>query len=377
MDTSDLTKSIAAAADATPQNMTDEERMKLLAACNKLSRSLEGPLDATLRITSGPFEAICLRLAVDMKLFDAIVTAAGSATNEQLGNATGTDPLFVRRITRMLAAMGILKEVARNTYAMTPLAGAYSSKSPLSSAIVHLTSHMPAIARLPDYFAERGYVNPTDAYDSPWQFGLQTQKHYFDWLADHPRIQEAFNVTMSAARQISGKEWFDVYPVEERLLPKASSASDVLIVDVGGGIGHQLLGLKRKFPSLTGRLVVEDLPGVVEPASQSLAKSGIEALGHDFLTEQPIKGAKAYYLRTVLHDWPDKQAKVILDHLHAAMDNDSTLLINENMLPEMNVPHFNAVLDLRMMTGLSAQERTEAEFQQLLESAGFEVKKFW
>jgi hypothetical protein len=70
-------------------------------------------------------------------------------------------------------------------------------------------------------------------------------------------------------------------------------------------LGHDLVGLKRKFPNLPSRLVLEDLPDVIEHAKES-TEDGIEVVGYDMFTEQPLKGAKAYYLRTVLYDWPDK-----------------------------------------------------------------------
>jgi hypothetical protein len=51
--------------------------------------------------------------------------------------------------------------------------------------------------------------------------------------------------------------------------------------------------------------LLEGLPQVVNKVSE--ACPGIEVLGYDFFTAQPVKSARAYYLRTVLHDWPDTQ----------------------------------------------------------------------
>lgn len=56
---------------------------------------------------------------------------------------------------------------------------------------------------------------------------------------------------------------------------------------------------------MPGRLVLQDLAHVLESAD---LPSEIDVQAHSFFDEQPIKHAKAYYLRTVLHDWPDKQA---------------------------------------------------------------------
>ena len=64
--------------------------------------------------------------------------------------------------------------------------------------------------------------------------------------------------------------------------------------------------------------------------------AGIEGFGHDFFQPHPaeLRGARAYYLRTVLHDWPDKQARFIVRNVKELMTRDSILLINENVLPE-------------------------------------------
>lgn len=74
---------------------------------------------------------------------------------------------------------------------------------------------------------------------------------------------------------------------------------DVLLVDVGGGIGQDLLKFHAKNPDLRGRLILQDLPDVVNNAK---VPEYIEAMGHDFFTPQPIHGAKAYFLHSILHD---------------------------------------------------------------------------
>ena len=234
------------------------------------------------------------------------------------------------------------------------------------------TSYMDVLAKLPEYLGQKGFRNPSDAFDGPFQYARGTKIHYFEWLKSHPRYQTAFNTVMGIARINRGEEWFDFYPVEERL----HVAGDMpLLVDIGGGLGHELRTLKSRFPNLHGRLLVQDLPVVIDNVKD--LPSGIEAMKHDFFTPQPVKDAKAYYLRAVLHDWPDKQVREILKHIRAAMNKESILLINENVLPESNVPLYPAMLDLSMMAFFSSLERTRPQFKDLLHSAGFRVLKVW
>ena len=64
-----------------------------------------------------------------------------------------------------------------------------------------------------------------------------------------------------------------------------------MFVDVGGGYGQKAISLKRAFPQLPGRFIVQDLPGTVTNAPQV---PEIETMGHDFFTEQPIKGTPSF-----------------------------------------------------------------------------------
>ena len=55
-----------------------------------------------------------------------------------------------------------------------------------------------------------------------------------------------------------GPDWFDFYPVQERLLQHDSAHGAAFLVDVGGGVGHDLAAFVGKYPELAPRLVLED-----------------------------------------------------------------------------------------------------------------------
>ena len=90
-----------------------------------------------------------------------------------------------------------------------------------------------------------------------------------------------------------------------------------------------------------------------------------------------MRGACAYYLRTVLHDWPDAQARQILARIREAMAPESLLLINETLLPESNVALSSAQADLTVMVSFASLERTQAQFERLLNESGFDLVKVW
>ena len=57
------------------------------------------------------------------------------------------------------------------------------------------------------------------------------------------------------------------------------------------------------------------------------------------------------------------------------MPEGSTLLLLESVVPPGNSPHFAKTLDLDMMIFVGGRERTEQQFDALLDRAGFRVTR--
>lgn len=196
---------------------------------------------------------------------------------------------------------------------------------------------------------------------------------YFEWLKSNPVQQKTFNRMMAITRHERGEQWFEFFPTEERF--GSTDPSQALLVDIGGGLGHDLAAFHGRFPNLPGRLILQDLPAVINDIKE--LSPAIERTVYDCFTPQPIKGARFYYLHTVLHDFPDKQSIQILKTIREAMTSESVLLLNENFLPEKDVPLYNAEMDFSMLALFSAMDRTNQEWIALLEAAGLEVVKIW
>ena len=78
-----------------------------------------------------------------------------------------------------------------------------------------------------------------------------------------------------------------------------------------------------------------------------------------------------------MHDWPDDKCIIILNQIIKAMDKDSVILIDDMVLPNRGA-HWRATqIDLAMMAGLAAMERTEKQWYSMLEAAGLKIKQIY
>lgn len=107
-----------------------------------------------------------------------------------------------------------------------------------------------------------------------------------------------------------------------------------VLVDVGGSQGSIAIELLRKFPGIE-RCIVEDIPDVIGNTEVSQDLDGrLIFRGHNIFTEQPVRDADIFLLRSILHDWSDKYALQILRNLRPALQHNTKIIINEVCLPE-------------------------------------------
>ncbi|MGQ0622369.1 MAG: methyltransferase [Panacagrimonas sp.] len=92
----------------------------------------------------------------------------------------------------------------------------------------------------------------------------------------------------------------------------------------------------------------------------------------DFFKTVPA-GGDAYVLSHVIRDWNEQQCLTILSHCRKVMKPNGRLLIVEMVLPTGNTTHPGKMLDMAMLVVAGGQERTEAEYSNLLGKAGFRV----
>ncbi|KAL4886398.1 O-methyltransferase-domain-containing protein [Aspergillus karnatakaensis] len=225
----------------------------------------------------------------------------------------------------------------------------------------------PAVQAFPDFLVETDYADISDNSKTPFQKAFKTDLPSFAWLAQHPEQLAAMTEVMKA---FQSDEWIKSLNEVDQVALETDNSERVFFVDVGGGSGHQCLEVRDKYPNLKGRLVLQDLPEVVKDLT---GIPGVRIEGHNFFEEQTVRGAKFYYLRRILHDWPDAKCIQILQHLRSAMASDSRILIDEKVLPDTNVPWQSAMADLSMMVTMAGKERSEAQWAMLAAQSGLRI----
>lgn len=216
----------------------------------------------------------------------------------------------------------------------------------------------------------------------------------FGLLQKHPEQKKSFDDYMASRRLTDAPQWFEVYPAVERLQNARKDPNAVLLVDVGGGPGQELARFKERNPDIPGRLVLQDLPLTLRQIEK--LPECIEMMEHDFFNAQPVKGrgythliagyaslwtvagARAYFLRDVLHNWSDAKSTHILSCIVEAMDPQySTLLIDDYVLPDTDAELRAAEMDILMWMHTSGLERTLSQWKRLFGTVGLELVGIW
>ncbi|PVH94052.1 sterigmatocystin 8-O-methyltransferase [Periconia macrospinosa] len=374
-------RNIIEALSSLAQKPDFEDDADALALAAQLAKQLElstkKPEDAAIELCFHPSFAATVRVAINLKLFHHIAIADSTITAHKLSEVSGCPENLLIRILRPISALGFVEEAGENVWSATPITKAMCIPSVEATHIHCWDQGTMAAVKMPLYFEEKGYQQPEDPRNGLFQYAFNTKKEAFELWATQPEVISNFNTCMTGIRG-SRTSWVEWYPVEERLLNAdlRGGDSDVTLVDIAGGRGHDVQAFGRKFPSSKGRLVLQDLPSVIADIQELDGR--VERVAHDFFTPQPIIGARVYFFHFIMHDWSDNVCGDILSKIVAAMEPGySKLILNEFILPNRGSPLFSTGFDLQMMTMHAAQERTETQWERLLERVGLKLVKFW
>jgi demethylsterigmatocystin 6-O-methyltransferase len=142
----------------------------------------------------------------------------------------------------------------------------------------------PVDVALPEFLAKHQYQDIISPTNTAFQLAYGTKLSAFIWLQTEPERLHHFHRYMQA-EQKGLRPWLEVYPIEEK--SQGLDSEQVFFVDIGGGVGHQAVGVKQWLPQVKNRIIVQDQEVVVPHA---IKHNGVETMAYDFFQPQTIKG---------------------------------------------------------------------------------------
>ncbi|WPG97445.1 Hypothetical protein R9X50_00022000 [Acrodontium crateriforme] len=326
-------------------------------------------------------EVTTIRALMSLGVFDALSSEGTAISLEELSHKTSANASLLQRLLRVVVSTGMVDfDPGSGTYAHTDISLGYcSGQLPANFFRLMHDEVLKSCVCFPEWIRHNGRTADPAGPDSHKRCLATFRdgndgKTLFDVLSADPERQSNFHAGMKAMADLHPFQ--GIYDFSPLTAKAAQDPSRTLFVDVGGGTGTFLASLMDSHPSLpTDKLVLQDLPPVIEMAHSNMAlPSSITLQPHDFHTPQPVRGAWTYHIRACLHDYGDHNATAILAHIANAMAPDSTLLIEENIMPEMPVKdEVIALADVVMMV-CGGRERSEGDWQRLLKNAGLEIR---
>ena len=311
------------------------------------------PAHRLLEMMTGHWIVQAIHVAAELGLADLVGRKPLSI--DEIAQRAGAHQPSVYRLMRALASVGIFEEAAPRAFVTTPMA-------------MMLRADMPGGLR--DFALFQGaswHWNTWGGLLDSVRTGRPAISHVngasdcFEYLALDPDAARVFDAAMNGY----------ALQAHAAVVDAISFSTARLIVDVGGGSGGLLAEILRSAPQARG--IVFDRPQVVTSAAPNLKSAGVSSRcvteGGSFFESVPA-GGDVYLLSSILHDWNDEQAALILKAVVRAMAPGASLLIIENVIPPGNDTHPGKLIDLEMMAITTGRERSEAEFRSLLDAAG-------
>lgn len=287
----------------------------------------------------------------------------------------------LKSVSRMAAVNGFLEESKTSspgishTYASAQLV---QDESFVAWARWMLDYSMPVAYKFAD--ATRKWPKAEAKNEVAFSLAMDTTGNFFDYLKKTPDMTALFSGYMRSVT--ASRPWSLHHAVQSfdwGSLPQGSK-----VVDIGGSHGQLCVEVAKEFQGL--EFIVQDLPEAVETARQSFntdisidpaIKSRINFMSHDFFQPQPVVDAHVYFLRMIIHDWPDKEALVILKHLRHVLERNpaARIVVMDTVLPQTGTTTARheqrlRVRDLMMRQVFNSREREMEEWKALLEQAG-------
>ncbi|CZR66315.1 related to O-methyltransferase B [Phialocephala subalpina] len=347
-------------------------QVKMLDNVKQMQSAVYGPLNMVTLNFEEFFRSGSLRALLEMGVFDALPLDGSGMSASELAETLKVDEALLVRLMRMVVPT-YFTESSPEVYTHTPNSMVYLFPPLRGGFKMMFDEFGPPSFKLSEFLKKNGYQNPNSLTNNPFTYAHDTKGlNMFEFLAKDPVRFKNFNAAMEAKTAQTTLP-YDLFPFQEEFSKVETTDETVLLVDVGGGNGQATTAIRALCPEIKGKMILQDQPQVIDGIADPLP--GVEKMGYDFFTPQPIKGALIYYIRRCLHDWPETECITILRNIRSAMTpGTSRLLISEIVLPIGQTDFETAWYDICMLT-FSGMERSEKQWRSLLDKSGFTLVK--
>ncbi|KAL4080473.1 S-adenosyl-L-methionine-dependent methyltransferase [Scleroderma citrinum] len=301
--------------------------------CQQLCASLAPPQHTIVNLAKC-FDWACLGIAHRKRIADVLDKHLKGLHVNKLSQVVGLDDDQLARVLRFLGSKGCFSEVDKDVFANNRLSlvtkntnntGCLIYRITVSPAGPESTYHTCASEAQGDGRKLLRFIDISPCLylisQVPSQFFKSEQEQIF-----HKAMIGVGEVTGSLSI-IYQYPWNGVSTV----------------CDIGCSIGTFGIPLAKAHRHL--KITNQDLENVIIEAREAmrlqawgneaqdvLQEQRVDFVALNFLEEALVSGKDVYYLRFILHDWPDTEVLIILRNLRKAMGPHSRLLIHEHVL---------------------------------------------
>ncbi|KAG1885244.1 O-methyltransferase-domain-containing protein [Suillus subluteus] len=373
--------------DLTTDTLALKKAIRLLEGAYHQLNSILAPPQHTVMNFVFNYNWACTDVAFRARLADVLDQHPEGLTVDKLAEAVNLDKVKTARVLRALTLMGCFKEVERDVFANNRLSLILKSTNNTGYyARLHSQDVAKSASVVYETMIDEEFSRSHEIDKAPRIFAFRKEGmkvNQYEMLEDDDKKRDAFHRAMLGQSDMLGASavlhhypWSDISSV----------------VDVGSGIGAFSTPLAKMYPHL--RITQHDLPKVIvlaqnaweRNAPEALLDGRVEFIPINFLEDTPVVGKDVYYLRHIIHNWPDTEATTILRNIRKAMGPNSRVLIHDcvishtfqkpgvgtnglSVAPEPMLPNFGAgshntyQTDLTMWFTFNSKERTLEELQ--------------
>ncbi|KAG2067309.1 S-adenosyl-L-methionine-dependent methyltransferase [Suillus decipiens] len=385
-----------------PSTGVFEARRLSLACLGELKNLIQSPLDKCMEERFSGYGVACTDTLIKTGIIDYLSDVPNPSQGvpaAELASKFELDSKKLIPILRCCAANGWVRETRDSSFALNRCSRTFIEGNAGRKLNFNMPGFMSIVETIPHWVTESDWKLSHSPEQTAFQIALKTPLLAFSWVVENPDILVPIADHLQVFGDMSTPSIVADYPWERLQTP--------VIVDCGGGEGGLISSILDAHPSFRG--IVQDMENVAALTSSIMEErrphdieSGVlKVEAHDFFQPQPRIGNEySFVLRHIMHDWPDKEAAMILGNVARALGPKSRVLIvdmvaipnvdsttptsikslslgSEAKGPDYRIPsHFGSASrivsgsSMHMLTMINGCERSLREWEKLVKGCG-------